>query len=301
MLIKLRALFCLLAAFYSAASFAKFRIVTSTEDLASIATVIGGDKAEAISIAKGTQDPHFIEAKPSHMVKLSRADVVFSIGLSLEVGWLPLLLRGARQPKILPGQPGYVEVSQAITAIEVVSNADRSEGDVHPFGNPHIMADPERGRAVAALIGKKMAELDAENAATYTANAAKLDATLKEKIAKWKERLKKAKGLKVLGYHKTFNYFIEFFGLKQSGYIEPKPGIPPTAQHILSTIETAKREKVGLILLENYFDTKAAKTISAQTGAKLVILPAYTGGDEKSATYLDWLEQLVAGVEKELK
>lgn len=286
--------------FFQGLAEARFRVVTTTEDLASLTRSIGGDLLEVTSTARGTQDPHFIEAKPSYLVTLSRADLLIAIGLSLEQGWLPLLQRGARQPKLLPGNSGFLDVSEAIHPLEVNPHADRSEGDVHPFGNPHYMADPRNALLVAEAITKRLTDLDKENAAKYQAGLAALKTALSTKIADWKKRLAKFKGTKVVGYHKTFNYLFNFFGFTVAGYLEPKAGIPPTAQHILSLIQLVKKQKVGLIVMEDYFDEKAARSLSEQTGVKMLSLPAYTGGHEKAATYETWYEYLVSHLEKTL-
>lgn len=291
---KLFFLFC----FVSLSTFAKVRVVTTTEDLASLTRSVGGDLVEVTPIAKGTQDPHSIEAKPSFLVTLSKADLLIAIGLSLEQGWLPLLQRGARQPKLLPGNSGFLDVSEVIKPIEIVTNADRSEGDVHPFGNPHYMADPENALLVAGAIAKKLGEIDKENAVKYQGGLEKLKGSLTAKIADWKKRLAKLKGMKVVGYHKTFNYFFHFFGFEATGYLEPKPGIPPTAQHILGLMELVKRQKVTVIVMEDYFDDKAAKSLATQTGVPMLALPAYVGGSEKTQDYESWYEYLVTQFEK---
>jgi len=297
---RIRALLILSFFLCGRSLFADLKVVTTTEDLASITRSIGGELVKVTSIAKGIQDPHYVEAKPSYLVGLSRADLVVSIGLALESGWLPLLLRGARRPNLLMGNPGFLDVSTAINPIEVNLSADRSEGDVHPFGNPHYMADPERGLLVAEKIASRLKELDPSNSRKFEAQYQAYAKGLRQNIFQWKHRLSKFKGTKVIGYHKTFNYFFVSFDFLPIGFIEPKPGIPPTAQHVLSLIELAKKEKVKLILMENFFDPKPARTIAEKTGAKLLILPAYTGGEEKCSTYEAWLECLVSALEKEL-
>lgn len=291
----------ILCFFTLSSAFASFRVVTTTEDLRSITQSIGGEWVEVSSIAKGTQDPHFVEAKPSYLVAVSRADLIIAIGLELESGWLPLLIRGARQPKLMPGEPGCLSVSEAITPIEIRTQADRSQGDVHPLGNPHFMADPERVISVAELISKRLSQLDPEHSKNYTDNFSAFKKQAQEKIALWKKKLGPYQGTKVIGYHMTFNYLFKFFGLDVVGFLEPKPGIQPTAQHILSLVETAKKQKVKLIVVENFFEPKAGQTLAEKTQAKLVLIPAYVGGDEHSKTYFDWMDTLVNELEKGLK
>jgi len=282
-------------------AFANLRVVTTTEDLRSVTQAIGGEFVDVSSIAKGTQDPHFVEAKPSYLVAVSRADLLISIGLELESGWLPLLIRGARQPKLMPGEPGCLSVSEAITPIDVRSQADRSQGDVHPLGNPHFMADPERVLLVADLISKRLSQLDPSHSKEFAENLLKFKNQLQDKITIWKKKLGPCRGTKVIGYHMTFNYLFKFFGFEAVGFLEPKPGIQPTAQHILSLVETAKSQKVKLIVVESFFDPKPGQTLAEKTQAKLVLIPAYVGGDEQSKTYFDWMDNLVTELEKNLK
>lgn len=278
---------------------AKLNVVTTTEDLASIVKSIGADEVEVTAIAKGDQDPHFIQAKPSTMVRLSRADLVVSSGLALEVGWLPILIRGSRQPGLLFGKPGNLVVGESIEPIEVLGNtADRSQGDIHPFGNPHFMADPERGLVAGRVIAARLGELDPSHKGAYDAAYAKWKSALETKISDWKRRMAPLKGAKVIGFHRTFNYFLKLFGMTPVGYLEPKPGLPPTAQHALDLVKQGKEEKVKLVVVENYFDLKAPERVATEIGAKLVVIPAYTGGDAKSDTYENWLETLVSAMER---
>ncbi len=285
---------------YSSA-FANLRVVTTTEDLRSITEYIGGDLISVSSIAKGTQDPHFVEAKPSYLVAVSRADLLIAIGLELESGWLPLLIRGARQPKLMPGKPGCLTVSEAITPMDIRTQADRSQGDVHPLGNPHFMADPDRVLAVAELINKRLGELDPTHAKQFSENLAEFKTALSNKITKWKKKLAPYSGTKVVGYHMTFNYLFKYFGFELIGFLEPKPGIQPTAQHILKLIEIVKAQKAKLIVVESFFDPKPGETLAEKTQAKLVLIPAYVGGDDKSKTYFDWMDHLVNELELKLK
>lgn len=282
-------------------AFANLRVVTTTEDLRSVTQSIGGEFVEVSSIAKGTQDPHFVEAKPSYLVAVSRADLLISVGLELESGWLPLLIRGARQPKLMPGEPGCLTVSEAITPIDVRPQADRSQGDVHPLGNPHFMADPDRVLSVAGLISKRLSELDPAHAKNFAEHLAEFTTTLQSKISKWKKRLAPYQGTKVIGYHMTFNYLFKYFGFEVIGFLEPKPGIQPTAQHILKLVELAKSQKAKLIVVESFFDPKPGENLAEKTQAKLVLIPAYVGGDDQSKNYFDWMDHLVNELESKLK
>ena len=291
----------LISSFSLGTAIANLRVVTTTEDLRSVTQSLGGEFVEVSSIAKGTQDPHFVEAKPSYLVAVSRADLLISIGLELESGWLPLLIRGARQPKLMPGEPGCLSVSEAITPIDVRVQADRSQGDVHPLGNPHFMADPDRVISVAELISSRLSQLDPPHAKDYSNNLSSFKKQQVEKIAHWKKKLAPYHGTKVIGYHMSFNYLFKYFGFEIVGFLEPKPGIQPTAQHILSLIKLAQDQKVRLIAVENFFDPKPGETLAEKTKAKLVLMPAYVGGDEKAKTYHEWMDHLVDDLEKGLK
>lgn len=277
------------------------KVVTTTEDLRSITEDLGGEFVSVSSIAKGTQDPHFIEAKPSYLVAVSRADLIIAIGLELESGWLPLLIRGARQPKLMPGEPGCLTVSEAITPIDVRIQADRSQGDVHPLGNPHFMADPDRVLLVAELISKRLSQLDPAHSAQFEKNLSDFKTILQTKSNQWKQKLKPFNGTKVVGYHMTFNYLFKYFGFEVVGFLEPKPGIQPTAQHILKLIDTVKNQKAKLIVIESFFDPKPGETLAQKTQSKLVLIPAYVGGDQDSKTYFSWMDHIVNELEKNLK
>lgn len=296
MLIKKSLIIVLLV--LSAVSNGAIKIVTTTVDLSSLVKTIGGDHVDVTAIAKGTQDPHYVEAKPSFLVAISRADLVISIGLSLESGWLPLLLRGARKPSLLPGQSGFLQVSDAITPIEILESADRSDGDVHPEGNPHFMADPGRVLKVIDSISKKLQDMTPDHAAEFKLNSDKLKKQLEIKMIDWRKRLAKIKNKKVIGYHKSFNYFFDFFGFEAVGYLEPKPGIPPTAQHIIKLTDLAVKKNVKLLIIEDFFDPKPGHTLADKIGAKVVLLPAYVGGAENLKDYIDWFEYLVSQIEK---
>jgi zinc/manganese transport system substrate-binding protein len=201
----------------------------------------------------------------------------------------------------MPGEPGCLTVSEAITPIDVRPAADRSQGDVHPLGNPHFMADPDRVLSVAGLISKRLSELDTVHTKNFAENLAEFTTTLQSKASKLKKRLAPYQGTRVIGYHTTFNYLFKYFGFEVIGFLEPKPGIQPTAQHILKLIEFAKSQKAKLIVIESFFDSKPGKILAEKTQAKLVLIPAYVGGDDQSKNYFDWMDHLVSELESKLK
>lgn len=278
---------------------AKLNVVTTIPDLAVVVSEIGGGNVSVQSISKGTQDPHFIEAKPSYMVKVSRADLVVSLGLELEIGWLPPILNGARNPRVMPGTQGYLELGPYINPIEVPSEkVTRAEGDVHPFGNPHFNLDPIRMGTVAVKIAERLGELDPDHAASYSDNAQKFKLRMEEKTKSWQARINKTGIAKVITYHKTLNYFFDRFGIKNPINLEPKPGIPPTAQHILEVVKVAKAQKIKLIMIENFYDTSFAdKLISQVPGLRVVIIPVEVGGDPAIKSLDDLYENLVSVIE----
>lgn len=292
-------LLVLTAFLFSYGAEAKLNVVTTTSDLGAIAAEVGGEDVSVESIAKGSQDPHFIEAKPSYMVKVSRADLLVSVGLELEIGWLPSLIRGARNPKVKEGEKGFLEVGALLEPLEVHSGkVTRADGDVHPQGNPHVTLDPARNGKIALLLGERLAELDPAHAAGYRARAKALDTRLSEKLKSWKARVEKSGVKKVVSYHKTLSYFFSRFGLENPAILEPKPGIPPTSGHIIEVISLMKQQKISLILVENYFDATVTKKIQSELpGTRAVTVAVSVGGDEKTKTIDDVFENLVKAIE----
>lgn len=246
-------------------AFAKLTVVTTLPDLRALVEEVGGDNVVVESIAKGTQDPHYVEAKPSFMVRVSKADLIISIGLDLEVGWLPSVIQGARNPKIAKGKPGFLEVGPMVDPLEVPrGTVTRAEGDVHPFGNPHITLDPERMGKVAVIIGDRLAELDTDHATQYRANAKVLQKRLSDKIKLWQHRIDATKIKAIVTYHKTLTYFLNRFHIENPAFLEPKPGIPPTSGHIIEVIDLIKKQKIPLLLIENYFDPSVTNRIKQE-------------------------------------
>ena len=281
------------------AAHAKLNVVTTTTDLRSLAAEVGGEHVSIDSIGKGTQDPHYIEAKPSFMVKVSRADLLIAVGLDMEVGWLPSITRGARNPECMPGHKGYLEVGPSIQALEVPSGSvTRAEGDVHPYGNPHFWLDPIRAGQAAAVIADRLAELDPGHASQYKANAKALQNRLHEKTKGWQARIDASGVKRIVTYHKTLTYFFDRFKLANPAILEPKPGIPPTSGHIIEVIELIQREHVPLILVENYFDATVTNKIKQQIPSVRVATVAVAVEGAQGIDSLDALyESLVKAVE----
>ncbi|MEP7355587.1 MAG: zinc ABC transporter substrate-binding protein, partial [Acidobacteriota bacterium] len=260
----------------------KLNVVATTEDLASLAAEAGGDHVNVDSIAKGYQDPHFVESKPSFLLKLRKADLLAAVGLQLEIGWLPPLQTQSGNGKIQVGAPGYFDVSAYVNVLEVpTGTVTRAMGDVHPLGNPHYWLDPENGRRIVRAFAKKFTEMQPGDAAYFAGRVADFEKRLTESEKVWDAKLAPFKGRKVVTYHRSFPNFCQRFGLIVADYVEPKPGIPPTPQHTLDLINEMKRENIKLILVEPYFDMKTPDSIALQSGATdLVLLPSVGGVKE---------------------
>lgn len=282
-------------------AFAKLKVVTTLPDLASLVQSVGKDLVDVKSIARGDQDPHFLEAKPSYAVLLNQADLLIEVGLDLESGWLPLLMTQSRNPNIQVGQKGYLNASEGLEILEIpTGNVDRSMGDVHPNGNPHYWLDPRNGLYISSRIAKKLGELDPANAAQYSQNQQAFQNQLKNKIDAWSKQLLSIRGKKIITHHKSFSYFVNWASLQGVGYVELKPGIPPSPSHLLSLIDLIKRDHIPLIITENYYDTKPSKQIAEKTGAKLLILPTSVGGEPTVKTYEELFEFLINKIKEAL-
>lgn len=294
------ALLVTLSCLFAPAARADLNVVTTTPDLAALVRAVGGNKAAVTALALPTQDPHFIDAKPNLALALNRADLLIAVGLELEVGWLPTLQLGARNSKIQAGNPGYLEASQFVKLLEVPTAAvDRSQGDVHPGGNPHFLYDPRTALPVARGIAARLEQLDPKNAATYKANLQAFTTELEQARAGWEKRLAGLKGAPVIAYHKTTAYLSDWLGFKTIAFLEPKPGIPPNPAHVAKVLTLGRQQKARMLLQEEYYPDTTARLVASRIPAPLVVIPGGTdfrGGQ----TYVQRMEQLVARMEKAL-
>jgi zinc/manganese transport system substrate-binding protein len=289
-------LFTLMAMLFPLAAQAKLNVVTTTPDFAAIARQIGGDRVEVSSLARPTEDPHFVDPKPSFVVRLNRADMLIEGGAELEVGWLPPLLDGARNPKLT-----RIAIAPAIQLLEVPATLDRSKGDVHALGNPHYMTDPLNGKIAAQRIAEGLSTIDPAGADTYRVNLAKFNERLDAKLAQWQQLLAPFAGRQIVAYHNTWPYFGQRFGLKIDLFLEPKPGIPPTPASLAQVITRMKAERLTLIIVEPYQNRKTADSVAAETGAAVVPVAQYPGGVKGSeGGYIELLDYLVNALAKEL-
>jgi zinc/manganese transport system substrate-binding protein len=264
----------------------KLRVVTTTEDLGSIAREVGGDRIDVTSMAKGYQDPHFVEPKPSFILGLNRADLLIVVGRELEIGWLPPLVQQSRNARIQPGADGYLDGSLAVKILEIpTGQITRAMGDVHPQGNPHYWLDPENGRRIAQEIQKKLAALQPANASYFAGREAEFERRLTEAERRWDAAMAPFRGAKIVTYHRSWPNFADHFGLDVVGYIEPRPGIPPSPGHTLDLIAEMKRQNIKLMFIEPYFDLKTPNSIARATGAKALVMAPSVGGAKEATDY----------------
>jgi len=266
---------------------AAIKVITTTQDLASLVTDIGGDKVSVESLARGYQDPHFVEAKPSFVMKLYSADLLVVVGRDLESAWLPALITQSRNSKLQPGGAGYFDASQTVRILDMPTGPiTRAMGDVHPQGNPHYWLDPANGRRIAKALETKFAQLSAADAGYFAQRYADFDRRLAEAERRWKAALAPYNGTKVVTYHRSWSNFAEAFGLNVVGYVEPKPGIPPSPAHTLNLINEMKNQGIKLILVEPYFDLKTPNAIARDTGGTVLVVPPSVGGVKEASDYI---------------
>jgi ABC-type Zn uptake system ZnuABC Zn-binding protein ZnuA len=279
----------------SIAAAKKLNVITATTDLASLAQEVGGDKINVESMARGYQDPHFVEAKPSFLLKLQRADLLVVVGLQLEIGWLPPLITQSGNSRIQVGANGYLDASQFAEILEIPQGSiTRAMGDVHPLGNPHYWLDPDNGRRVARGIAGKLGEMDPEDAAYFQQRFQDFDRRLSEADKKWQADMKPFHGRKVITYHNSAPNFAHHFGLNVVGFVEPRPGIPPTPSHTLEVINMMKRDHVEVIMVEPYFDRKTPDSIARESGGTVVEYLPSVGGVKEVTTYFQLFDYDIA-------
>lgn len=293
-------LLALLFGSWSAAQ-ARLNVVVTTPDLAAVVAAVGGSAVNITTLARPTEDPHFVDAKPNFIVKLNRADAIVEGGAELEIGWLPALLEGARNSKLASGAPGHILCNEGVTMLEVPSTLDRSKGDIHAAGNPHYLMDPENAKIVAAHLALALAQIDAGSAAAYQENAKKFIAAVDARMAGWLKALAPYQGQRIVAYHNSWVYFAQRFGLKIDLFLEPKPGIPPTPSHLSEVISRMKAEKVKVIFVEPFLNRKTAEAVARNTGATIVDVCQFPGGIKGTEKgYLELLDTLVTNLAKAL-
>jgi zinc/manganese transport system substrate-binding protein len=281
---------------------AQLKVVTSTTDLYDIAKAVGGSRITATHIGEGYQDPHFIEAKPSFVLQLRNADVWAFVGLDLEIGWMPLLLDGARNPKVRPGGSGYLDVSRAIPVLDVPQgNVDRSMGDVHPLGNPHYWLDPENGRRIARLFRDKFSQLDRAHQGDYDKNEKAFEARLNAAEKAWQPLLAQIKGKPIIAYHTSWRYFADYTGARIVAFMEPKPGVPPSPSHVFEVIRDAKQAGAKVVVQEPFYERKMSDLVAKQLGGTVLVISPSVGGVKDASDYLTLMRHDIEALANALK
>jgi ABC-type Zn uptake system ZnuABC Zn-binding protein ZnuA len=280
---------------------AKIRVVTTLTDLADFTRQVGGDHVDVFSLASGVEDTHGVPMKPSFVPIMNRADLMVSVGFGCEHAFLPALLEASKNPRIQPGHPGYVDCSPGIAPLAVPTSTDHSEGDVHPYGNPHYMLDPVLAKTAIQHIYDALVTFAPQYQADFTRNRDAYLAKLDAKIAQWQAEAKPLKGAQFIPYHEEWEYFADRFGMKVYGTIELKPGIDPTARHIEQIISGMKADQVPLVVREPQFPEKVPKLIAQQTGATLVKLPIMPGGVPNTATYIEMMDYIIQTLVKAME
>ncbi len=279
----------------------KLSVVTSLPDLRSIAEIIGGDNVDVFAIATGYQNPHFVDPKPSYILKLSKADMFVTVGLDLETGWVPALLNSARNSSVMKGGPGYVDASVNVPLLQVPSSINRGEGDIHIFGNPHYWLDPVIGKVIAQNILNGLVRLDGKNESYYRENLRKFNDGIDAKLKEWTGKMLPFKGRKIIAYHNEWVYFEQRFGLQIADFLEPKPGIPPTPSQLAKVITEMKRENMKVIITSPYFTAESAELVARNAGGKVVTLATSVGAEQSIKTYFDLFDYNIGKMTDALK
>ena len=274
---------------------AAIKVVATTEDLAALTREVGGDKVEVDSLARGYQDPHFVEAKPSFILKLHAADLLVAVGREMEIGWLPPLINQSRNAKVQPGANGYLDASLNVRILEIpTGQLTRAMGDVHPAGNPHYWLDPGNGRHIAQAIQAKLAAISPADSGYFAARYADFDKRLAAAETRWNTVMAPLKGAKIVTYHRSWPNLCDRFGLNVVGYVEPRPGIPPSPSHTIDLIAQMKRDNVKVLVVEPYFDLKTPNSVARETGATVVVLPPSVGAEKDITDYIKLFDAITA-------
>ena len=273
--------------FFSISSFvlAQVKIVTTTTDMKSIAEFIGGNKVSVMSIATGYQNPHFVDPKPSYIISLTKANLFVTVGLDLETGWSPQLLSSSRNTKIQKGAAGYVDASEGVNLLQVPTAANRAEGDIHIYGNPHYWLDPLNGKTIARNIANGLERVDPSNRSFYEANLVAFNNKIDLKLKEWQGKMAAYKGSKIIAYHNEWVYFETRFGLQIVDFMEPKPGIPPTPSQLVKVIKEVPANKIKVIISSPYFTTSSSDVVAKQTGVKELTLATSVGAFDSVKDY----------------
>lgn len=294
---KIRFAAVMLAALLGAAAApaqAALRVFACEPEWAALATELGGPLVEATSASTALQDPHQIQAKPSLIARARNADLVVCTGAELEVGWLPVLLQQSGNAKVQPGQPGHFAAADAVRKLDVPTQLDRSQGDVHAAGNPHIQTDPRNIALVAAALSKRLQQVDATHAADYARREVEFAQRWQQAMARWAQQTAPLKGLAVVSQHKAFPYLYDWLGLKEVAVLEPKPGVEPSAGHLQSVLATLKASPPRMVIHAAYQDARPSEWLSQNAGIPAVKLPFTVGGSDGARDLFGLFDDTVA-------
>jgi len=273
---------------------ADLNVFACEPEWAAIAQEIGGNKVKTSSATNALQDPHYIQARPSLIAKIRAADLIVCSGAQLEIGWLPMLLRKGNNPGVMPGNPGFLEASRYVKRLDLAANADRSQGDVHPRGNPHIQTNPHNIRLVAVAMTERMKQLDADNAQTYQQGLDDFSQRWTAAVAGWEKRALPLRGKNVIAHHKSWVYLENWLGLVEVATLEPVPGIPPTAGHLASLLDRfGSNSGADFIIRAPFQSEKPSKWLSERTGIPAVMLPLSVGGSDQSSDLFKWFDDIL--------
>ena len=290
---ELKIVLVLVGVMTATSAIAELRVFTCEPEWAALATEIGGELIAVDSAITGQQDVHYIQARPSLIAKVRRADLLICTGAELEIAWLPLLLRQAGNPGVQPGQAGFIEASRHVELLEVPVTLDRAEGDIHPFGNPHLQLDPNNIAAVATIIADRLAILDPAHAEDYAARYAGFSDRWAKAIVDWSHRAKPVEGMAIVTHHKSWIYLENWLGLVEVGTLESRPGIAPSARHLAALLSSIKGRDVRLIIRAAYQSPRASEWLSGRTGIPAEVLPHTVGSVDGTADLFLWYEVLI--------
>ncbi len=274
-------------------AFASLNVFACEPEWAALADAIGGDKVRSFSATTAFQDAHYIQARPSLIARVRRADLVICTGANLEIGWLPIVLRRAGNPAVNPGADGFIDASQSVRLLDVPAVADRGEGDMHPYGNPHIQTDPRNIAWVARTVVARMKKLDVENANFYQERHDAFAEKWQQAIDRWEKQAARLDGMEIVVHHAAWIYMERWLGLQEVGQMEPKPGLPPTASHLVQLLETVKAHDVKLIIRAAYKGPRAADWLSERTGMPNVVVPHTVGATEAATDLFRMFDDMI--------
>jgi zinc/manganese transport system substrate-binding protein len=278
----------------AAPAHAVLNVFATVPEWGALAETLGGDAVKVYVATNALQDPHHVEAKPSLIARARNADLVVATGAELEIGWLPLVLQQAGNPKLRPGQPGFFEASNFVTLRDKPTRLDRAEGDVHPAGDPHIQTDPRNIARVATALAARLAELDPANADAYRARYQAFDAKWRGAITRWEQQAVPLKGVPIVVQHKAFTYLIAWLGLREVATLEPKPGVEPTTASLSEVLALLQRDPAKMVLRAAYQGDRASQWIAERAKVAPVVLPFTVGGDDRATDLYGLFDDTIA-------